>query len=345
MHISPALSGHQRWVVRRRLPWLLLAAIAAVTLAAPAAAQGPADDAVGSARELVDRAQVLPGGARAAQAPVAQSLVGTFLLDPGACDGPSGTYFQMVQPGGSPDEGPYVDNNDSTCDDSSVTPLRPGTDGGLITGSYQPHPDQAFEGNAGRADRITQPQPFFGTAFAVATNPTDPQTGVDVPAPEITVDDTGALSGDVRSFGAAWQAQHFNQGSPKPDGSTDGGTTPVTGTYDRATGHFVLEWSSEIQGGPFNNFTGVWHLEGTFQPEEPETTTSTPDTDAPATSTPAPEAAVASTSGPATGDAQQATATPTGSLASTGGGGLSMLAVVLIGLGVVAFGLLRRISR
>ena len=36
------------------------------------------------------------------------------------------------------------------------------------------------------------------------------------------------------------------------------------GTYDAKTGKFVLEWTSLIQGGPFNQFTGVWHLEGTF---------------------------------------------------------------------------------
>ena len=28
----------------------------------------------------------------------------------------------------------------------------------------------------------------------------------------------------------------------------------------------MLEWSSTIVGGPFNNFTGTWHFEGTFEP-------------------------------------------------------------------------------
>ena len=39
----------------------------------------------------------------------------------------------------------------------------------------------------------------------------------------------------------------------------------MTGTYDAETGAFVLEWSSQIVGGPFNDSTGVWHLEGTFE--------------------------------------------------------------------------------
>ncbi len=42
-------------------------------------------------------------------------------------------------------------------------------------------------------------------------------------------------------------------------------TSPVTGAYDAETGAFVLEWSSQIVGGPFNDFTGVWPLEGTFE--------------------------------------------------------------------------------
>jgi hypothetical protein len=39
-------------------------------------------------------------------------------------------------------------------------------------------------------------------------------------------------------------------------------TSPVTATYDAETGAFVLEWSRQIVGGPFNDFTGVWHMEG-----------------------------------------------------------------------------------
>ncbi len=65
---------------------------------------------------------------------------------------------------------------------------------------------------------------------------------------------------------ASWNNEFFNQGSPKPDGSAPGLTAPVHGTYDADTGEFVLEWSSQIVGGPFNDFTGIWHLEGTFKP-------------------------------------------------------------------------------
>jgi hypothetical protein len=30
-------------------------------------------------------------------------------------------------------------------------------------------------------------------------------------------------------------------------------------------GAYVLEGSSQIVGGPFNGFTGIWHLAGTFE--------------------------------------------------------------------------------
>jgi hypothetical protein len=40
----------------------------------------------------------------------------------------------------------------------------------------------------------------------------------------------------------------------------------VTGTYNADTKAYTLDWTSQIIGGPFNNFSGHWHLEGTFEP-------------------------------------------------------------------------------
>lgn len=194
-------------------------------------------------------------------------LSGMLSIDPGTCeDGPvtSGSYFRMVQSGGDLQDGPFVPNGDSPCGDASYTPLEPGTDGGLRLGEHQPTPDPPFdEDGHGLADRITAPQPWFAVRFALSTNPTDPQTGQGVPPPSIVHDGSGRLTGDVRALAASWNGQHFNQGSPKPDGSQPGHTRPVTGTYDPATGAYTLEWASQIVGGPFDGFTGVWYLEGT----------------------------------------------------------------------------------
>ena len=82
----------------------------------------------------------------------------------------------------------------------------------------------------------------------------------------IALDAGLALSGDLKALDASWNNQNLNQGSPKPDGSKPGLTKAVSGTYDSKTRKFVLEWASQIVGGPFNDFTAFWHFEGTFEP-------------------------------------------------------------------------------
>lgn len=198
-----------------------------------------------------------------------QALVGTFRLAAGSCaaGSASGSYFRMITPGGTVQNGKFFLNPDSICADKSYTPIKPGTAGGFVTGTYQPNPKPAFgsTGNA-LAASIISPQTFTAIDFALSTNPVDPQSGKAVPAPQI-YDDGGKLSGQLQSWSAAWNHQYFNQGSPKPGGSLPGLTSPVTGTYDASTGAFVLTWASEVIGGPFNGFSGYWHLQGTFTPE------------------------------------------------------------------------------
>jgi len=193
-------------------------------------------------------------------------LVGTFGIDPGASDGTevTGSYFRMVQSGGTLADGPFVPNSDSSADDQTYTLLETGADGGLVAGDYQPDPDPAFDdaGNA-LADGIIQPTVFFGVGFSLATNEDDPQSGDAVDAVSITNED-GTLTGQTTAVSAAYSNQFFNQGAPKPDGSSPGETTAVSGTYDAETGAYTLDWASQIVGGPFDGFTGVWHLEGTF---------------------------------------------------------------------------------
>jgi hypothetical protein len=114
-------------------------------------------------------------------------------------------------------------------------------------------------------DRITKPVRFYGVNFATATNQVDPQTHDRVSAPRVSV--TGkTLTADLRAFAVSWNNQQFNQGSPKPDGSMPGNTRAVTGSYDSTTGAYSLQWTSQIQGGPFDGFTGLWHLSGRFVP-------------------------------------------------------------------------------
>lgn len=194
-------------------------------------------------------------------------LVGTFVIDAAVCSEAgtvSGSFFRMVQGGGTVADGPFVPNADSTCADQTYSPLAPGSVG-LVTGEFQPQPENPFdEAGNGLADAIVAPTKFFGANFAVSSNEIDPASGTAVTAPAITLNADGTLSGDLRAISVAWNGQQFNQGSPKPDDSRPGLTTDLTGTYDPETGRFVIEWVSQIVGGPFDGFSGVWRLEGVF---------------------------------------------------------------------------------
>lgn len=227
-----------------------------------------------------------------------KQLVGLFRLDPGrVSDGEvEGSYFSMVQIGGTPEKGPFMRNADSSAREGEVTLLQPGTSGGFRSAGFQSQPKPAFAPNGdSRADAITAPTRFFGVRFSISTNAVDPQTRTSVAPPTVRLVD-GRLEADLSSWAASWNNQDFNQGAPKPVTSTDAkapgqaeagkvwdwvaGTyldaappsatkgAPARGTYDPKTKRFTLEWTSLISGGPFNNFTGLWHLEGTFEPDE-----------------------------------------------------------------------------
>lgn len=203
-----------------------------------------------------------------ANAAGSKNLTGLLQLSGGSCSGGkvSGTYLRMILPSGKA-SGPYMSNSDSTCPDQSYTPLQPGTDGGLQIGSYQTTPSPRFSSSGdAKARRITAPAQFYGTSFATATSKVDPQTKTAVPAPSLQLRGS-KLTADLRSFAVTWNNQDFNQGAPKPNGSTPGNTSRATGTYDAATGRFTLEWASQVVGGPFDKFTGFWHFEGRFVPK------------------------------------------------------------------------------
>ena len=196
-------------------------------------------------------------------------LKGLFRITAGVCGAggvTSGSSFRMVQPGGKASTGPFVTNGDSTCTDKTWTPLSPGTAGGLTTGAFQPQPAGQFDGSGNSlAGAIIAPVAFFAVKFGLSTNQTDPQTHQQVPAPSLTFSG-GALTGQLEALAASWNHQQFNQGAPKPGGATPGLTSGPHGTYNPTTHAFTLDWSSQIVGGPFNNFTGIWHLAGVFQP-------------------------------------------------------------------------------
>jgi hypothetical protein len=203
-----------------------------------------------------------------AAASKAKSLVGTFKLNAGSCQSgtASGTYFRMIFPNGTVAKGKFFDNPDSLCTDKTYTLAVPGSQGGLVTGKYQPNPVPPFNAQGGAlASAIVEPQSFTAIDFSIATDKTDPQTGKAVPPPSISAKGS-KLSGQIEAWSASWNKLYFNQGSPKPGGSHPGLTAPLTGTYNAKSHAFVITWTSQVVGGPFNGFTGYWHLAGTFVP-------------------------------------------------------------------------------
>lgn len=193
-------------------------------------------------------------------------LTGVFEIAPGDLtgEGATGSWFRMIQAGGTVEDGPFIENADSLGTDKTYTLLSPGTDGGLVSGAHQPPVDPAFDdqGNA-LVDAIISPVTFFGVDFSLASPETDPQSGDPAPAPQLRAAG-GDLTGDLSALTAYYGGQTFNQGSPKPGGETPGLTSGPTGTIDPDTGAFTVEWTSQIEGGAFDGFTGIWHLEGTF---------------------------------------------------------------------------------
>ncbi len=246
----------------------------------------------------------IPAGATSSTQSGGRVLIGLFRLTPGTADGDhlSGTWFRMLQPGAKVKSGPYMRNADSSADGGLATLLQPGSAGGFRTGSYQSQPTPAFDsGGNSLAGAITTPTKFFGVKFSISTNKVDPQT-LTACAPPAVVLKNGKLTADLSSWAASWNNQNFNQGAPKPVRSTQAKSpgqqeaqqawgwvskrwlgsaskatvtgTGATGTFDSKTGKFVLQWTSYIQGGPFNGFTGLWHLEGVYRPSGRSSTSS-----------------------------------------------------------------------
>jgi hypothetical protein len=197
------------------------------------------------------------------QAASSHRLNGTFSLKAGSYSHGKahGTWFRMIT-SRSGSKTQFLANPDSTAKDKTYTLGKPGRDGGLATGRFQPHPDPAFDGKGNAlANKIILPSPYTAIRFSVATLNKDPQSKKSTAAPSASVSGRH-LTIRLPGYTAEWNKQYFNQGAPKPDGSG----AAATGTYNAKTKHFVVTWKSKISGGPFNGFTGFWHLEGTFKP-------------------------------------------------------------------------------
>lgn len=209
-------------------------------------------------------------GSSSAATPATHRLSGVLRLDPGHCAGrsakPTGSYLVVI----SAATDKLVDNHDSRCAAKQYTLLRPGRDGGLALGRFQPAPRPAFDGRrGGTATAITRPVEFDGVRLALATDPRDEQdapTGQPAfPAPEAIV--TGdTLHVDLRSLvflyggrAGATCAQTYGVGC------WNLGSRSATGSYDPNTGRFEVSWFQGESFSPRGDSLQV-HLSGRLVP-------------------------------------------------------------------------------
>jgi hypothetical protein len=168
----------------------------------------------------------------AAPALAAQTLNGVFHIN-------SGSYIRMGLPSGGFFKNPY-----SKSSNKSYTLITSGSGGGIRTGVVQRAPSPAFDSHGNSlANSIIAPTNFTGIKFGVYTSA----------APTVTVSG-GKLTARLRHWYAQWNKQTFQQGSI------------ASGTYNSRTHAYSLSWHTKVVGGPFDGYTGYWHLQGTFSP-------------------------------------------------------------------------------
>jgi hypothetical protein len=197
-------------------------------------------------------------------------LVGTFRLDAGSCTTatalPTGSYLEVIDAADAKE----VSNPQSTCANRDFTLLTPGTDGGVVTGKFQPNPTPTFDGHGNSlAGAIVAPALFQGVKLGMATDADDEQDGPSGPpafAPPSAVLSGSTLNLDLRSLNVTYG------GSPGTTCATASGvgcwnlgSKGASGTYDASTRHFSVGWFVGETFTPAGDSLTV-HLEGTFVP-------------------------------------------------------------------------------
>jgi hypothetical protein len=162
----------------------------------------------------------------------AQKLNGVFHIG-------AGSYIRMGLPNGGFFKNPY-----SKDANKSYTLISSSASGGIRSGVAQKAPSPAFSSHGNSlANSIINPTNFTGILFGVVTT---------VP-PTFTVSGN-KLTASIRHLYAQWNKQTFLQGNI------------AYGTYNSHTHAYSLSWHTEVNGGPFDGYTGYWHLQGTFSP-------------------------------------------------------------------------------
>jgi hypothetical protein len=167
-----------------------------------------------------------------------QALAGTIQVK-GVFHIASGSYIRMQLPSGG-----YFDNPYSALSNKTYTAVASSASGGISTASAQPAPNPAFDSHGNSlASSIIRPTSFTGIKFGVTTTV----------VPSFYVSGS-KLTAYIRHLYAQWNKQTFLQGAI------------AFGTYNSRTHAYSLTWQAVVHGGPFDGYTGHWHLQGTFTP-------------------------------------------------------------------------------
>jgi hypothetical protein len=198
------------------------------------------------------------------------SLNGTFDLHPGHCTStngsPSGSFLVVVDSANAK----TVANPAGKCADPDYTPLIPGVDKGIETGTFQNNPTPTFDAHSNSlADALIEPASFLGTKFGMATSAQDVQDAPNgTPAfnpPTATVRGT-ALTLDLRSLNITYGGTpNTTCSNGQGYGCWNLGSKSANGTYDAKTHQFVVQW---FVGEAFTELgdSMIIRFEGTFVP-------------------------------------------------------------------------------
>ncbi|MBV9871403.1 MAG: hypothetical protein JO214_12365 [Frankiaceae bacterium] len=206
------------------------------------------------------------GGSAKAAAPT--KLAGQFGITPGHCTTPrakpTGSYFVAI----SAAAGHALQNRAGGCANPSYTPLAAGTDGGLITGEFQPQPAKVFDANRNsRAVRLFAPVRFGHYRLGFATSARDEQhapAGAPAYPPPAAIVTGDTLSVDLRSLVLTYAGRSNSSCRASFGvGCFNLGSKNATGTYDATTHRYVIDWFSGAAFTP-NGDSMEFHLEGTF---------------------------------------------------------------------------------
>lgn len=210
------------------------------------------------------------GGGHPAAAPAPTRLTGLFKLAPGRCTSatakPTGSYLIVI----SASQNKAVRNSRGGCVNKNFTVLRPGTDGGLITGRFQAAPTPLFDARRNsRAGAIIKPVRFGPFRLGFATDAHDEQDAVgSAPAyvaPIATVSGK-ALTVDLRSLVISYGGQpNSTCASGYGIGCWELGSRSASGSYDPITHRFVIDWFTGESFTPKGDSIEV-RLAGRFVP-------------------------------------------------------------------------------